>query len=136
MALKESKRGGNRITTNVMGRPYFYHIDFVTNSTNAPDGVAPSAAVTVARSTVGTFTLTFAEECKPAVVHWGDCQPVLDSTFGVTYTGHFGGYVASTGVATVYIANAAGGATRAIDDTTDLSVSVTLLCNGVSKVAS
>jgi hypothetical protein len=136
MALKESKRGGNRITTNVMGRPYFHFVQFDTNSTSAPDGQVPTASCTATRASTGVYSITFAEECKPAVIHHVDAYAVDTSTLGLEYIVESRGYVASTGVLTIAVGveNTTTGVVT-VGDSTDVTIKCLTLCNGVSKVA-
>lgn len=136
MALKESKRGGNRVTTNIMGRPYFHYVEFVTRTTDVTSQ-APSAAITAAHSSTGVFTLTFAEECKPAVVHWTSCYAVDTSTLGLEYIVDERGYTASTGVLTIAVGvedTTTGVVT--VGNTSGVTIKCLMLCNGADKVAS
>lgn len=136
MALKESKRGGNRLTTNIMGRPYFHFFECVTASTNAPTSQAPSAAITAAYSSTGVYTLTWAEECKPAVIHWMSAEAVDTSTLGLEYIVATRDYSATTGVLTVAVGveNTTSGVVT-VGNSTGVTLQFLMLCNGVSKVA-
>ena len=74
---------------------------FETNGTSAPDGLSPAYGtdvMTLDETATGTYTITFAEKCKPVAVHY--CKPdfVEDMPgWDVKYIS----YVASTGVLTI-----------------------------------
>jgi hypothetical protein len=136
MAVKSSPRGGNRITTNLMGRPYWYFVAFVTNSTAAPDGVAPSNGHTIARTDAGEYTITFDEAVKPATIHFATAEAIDTSTLDAEYFCTYHDYVASTGVATIAVGteNTTSGVV-ALADSTDVKIKVLMLCNGAKEVS-
>lgn len=114
---------GNRVN------PYFIELSFETNSTSAPDGVSPNygSDLAVARTGVGTFTVTFAGRkkpfrCKVLAFHEDD-----DADLFVR-----GSYVQSTGVLTLktYV-NSAG--TIAAADTNNKTIALLLYCTDSSE---
>ncbi len=108
MALLEKPRGGAPMRINLMGETYWYHCQFDTNSSSDPDGVDPSGSITVDRTAVGTITVTFDERIKPAAIH-NALITVEENSSAALF--RFGGYVASTGVATLYQYSAGAAAT-------------------------
>jgi hypothetical protein len=126
-------KGKNSLECNERGRPYLYHVTFVTNSTNAPDGIVPTYSDhAVARSTVGVFTITLTTDARPDAVFCGFVDAVGTTTQESTLKASYRGY--SAGVFTVAVGVAAGtGVTAfAAADTTDVTVNCLFMCNGNS----
>lgn len=115
----------------VSGDTYWFWVKFDTNSTSAPDGVDPAVSdgLTIARSGVGVYTITFPENKKPLEVLW--CGPVVIGD--VTLKAAFTSYVASTGVLTISVHDIDG--TPAVADSTDKEVRVAALCTRVDNGA-
>jgi hypothetical protein len=108
-------------TWSTRANSYDFTIKFDTNNTSAPDGVDPSYGTdcAVARSGVGTFTITFAASKKPYALLWGDAEILGDEP---TLDAQVEGYVQSTGVLTVSVIS--DGGTPAVAETTDKTVQV------------
>jgi len=105
---------------------YLVDLQFDTNDDGAPDGVAPDygSDLAVARTTAGTYTITFSGLRKPLRVR-GVAQVLGDEPdlFAKVVS-----YDSSTGVVTVKVyANSEG--TIAAGDTEDKTVQVFLFCS-------
>lgn len=109
---------------------YLVDLQFDTNGTSAPDGLAPDHGddLKVARTGVGTFTLTFAGPKKPLRVRAVVQALEDDANLFCKVTS----YVSSTGVVTLktYV-NSAG--TIAAADTTDKTIQVFLFCTKAAR---
>lgn len=128
---KPDPKGKNPVECNQGGRPFFKHVTFVTNSTNAPDGIVPAYSdITVARSAAGVFTITVTTDARPDAVYCAFVNAVgtttAEGTLKASYRGH------SAGVFTVAVGVAAGTGVTAFTaaDTTDVTVHFLALCNG------
>jgi hypothetical protein len=124
-------KGKNPLECNQRGRPYLYHVTFVTNSTNAPDGVVPAYSDhTVARSAAGVYTITLTTVARPDAVFMGVADAVGTTTAEGTLKASYRSY--ASGVFTVAVGVAAGTGVTAFTaaDTTDVTVNCLFLCNG------
>ena len=83
-------------------RPFLVAGSFETNSTNAPAN-ARGRGYTVARTAVGTFTLTFPDKYSQLVSAVGSVQSTAENDAYV----EFGDYDSSTGVLTIRVMGAA-----------------------------
>jgi hypothetical protein len=105
---------------------YLVDLQFATNDTSAPDGLAPDYGddLALARDDVGLFTLTFAGDKKPLRVR-GFAEVLGDEP---DMSAKVVSYDPDTGVVTVAVyVNVAG--TIALDDTTDKTIQVFLFCS-------
>lgn len=123
-----SPLGKNPVECNERGRPYFYHVTFVTNSTNAPDGVVPAYSDhAVARSTVGVYTITITTAARPTSVFWGTADVVANTTD--VRIAEYRGHAAGVFTVAVGLQNTTTGV-YAIADSTDVTVNCIFFCNG------
>lgn len=100
MALREDKRAGTIIRTNLVGNLSLWYVSFESASTSTPDGVDPSGNVTLARTGVGDLTITFDAHVKPKAVLWGGVNIAENNA---TTDCKVGAYTASTGVLPLYM---------------------------------
>lgn len=108
---------------------YIFTLQFETNNTDAPDGLSPAYGtdvVTLDQTATGTYTITFAEQVKPAAVHYCAADFVEDLP---GWSVKFIGYVASTGVLTLiaYDEDNTSGV-QAAADSTDKTIQVFAVC--------
>jgi hypothetical protein len=111
---------------------YLIAFTFETNNTSAPDGLSPAIdGITLARSGVGDYTITFDEDKKPYAVHFCMADFVEDAPgWHVKYTG----YTQSTGVLTLTATdedNTSG--IEAAADSTDQTIQVLILATRSDK---
>ena len=122
---KHRPRGGSLVKCNLLGDTYLMVMSFESNSTSAPDGVAPSAGFTVARADIGDITITFDEAVKPKNVLWASCEVAENDANDFAKCGD---YVPSTGVLPVYLYTNSNG-TISSTDSDDQTYKVLMVCN-------